>query len=214
MRNLILSGSRSKTNEKGRVEDNYLVQVSTCWFLLLIREPSPRNARAVPLLVSTLISTDQNRRRRSSRRHDQFSQNLCSNLPLNLSRSNLEFCGMWERKWWLKTLGSEKIIWINLKTKSELHIYRHCWLCTVVRHDAPYGPSWRTVHFSVYVHSVMTHHIVRHDAQNTFLFMYIPSWRTILCVMTHSSFSVSFPIYANSSKLILKPYFLSNSLLD
>ena len=186
MRNLILPGSRSKTNEKGRVEDNYLVQVSTCWFLLLIRKPSPRNARAVPLLVSTLISTDQNRRRRSSRRHDQFSQNLCSNLPLNLSRSNLEFCGMRERKWWLKTLGSEKIIWINLKTKSELHIYRHCWLCTVVRHDAPYGPSWRTVHFSVYVHSVMTHHMVRHDAQYKICLgtlrhdaPYGASWRTV-----------------------------------
>jgi len=170
MRNLILPGSRSKTNEKGRVEDNYLVQVSTCWFLLLIRKPSPRSARAVPLLVSTLISTDRNRRRRSSRRHDQFSQNLCSNLPLNLSRSNLEFCGIRERKWWLKTLGSEKD---KLKRNQNCIYIGTADYVHLVRHDAPYGASWRTVHFSV-----------------------------------------NFPIYINSSKLILKPYFLSNSLLD
>ena len=76
MRNLILPGSRSKTIQKGRVGENYLVQVSTCRLLLQIRESSPRNDRAIPLLVSTLISTDRNRRRRSSHRHDQFSQEL------------------------------------------------------------------------------------------------------------------------------------------
>src|SRR5665213_1328166 len=96
MRNLILPGSHSKTIQKGRVEEYYLVQVSTCRFLLQIREPSPRSARAIPLLVSTLISNDRNRRRRSSRRHDQFTQDLCSKLSLSISLDLIRI--LWKKR--------------------------------------------------------------------------------------------------------------------
>ena len=97
-----------KPNEKGRVGDNHLVQVNTCWLLLQLANLLQE------LLVQSLYSSPPrfrpigNRQRRSSRRHDWISQILFSILPLNLSDLIWILVEEGEEKTRLKILGQKK----------------------------------------------------------------------------------------------------------
>ena len=155
MRNLILPGSRSKSHRKRKSRRNYLVQVSTCWFLLQFVNLLQESLVQSLYWCSPRLRPIGNRQRSSSRRHDWISQITCSNLPLNHSRSNL-FSVVEERE--NRSSISEKVR--SKRTHScRTHRTSLCWLCAL-------GASWRNPR------CVMTHSV------RCWQFALGASWRT------------------------------------